>query len=282
MDARVSWAGLRETFVSVVREQFAAWMTAEQAGAGQQLQFAISRLDEGISLLQYFEARGTIDASRPFRVLDLGAGNGGVAFAFANCRNARVTTLDIVPNIHLTALRRALSVPLQPVSGDGAVLPFHDKAFDIVLLLDTIEHVAQPRQVASEVMRVLRGGGVCVLTTPARLRHLFVRDPHYGVPGLALFPNGLQRFIVNEVLRRRARTPSGEVVRSYDVTHLYWTAGGIVRLFPKPSSVDVLYNRGFTPPGRFTIEWIRHPHWAFEQLRYAMRAFLFDRILIWK
>src|SRR5688572_33287524 len=73
-------------------------------------------------------------------------------------------------------------------------------------------------------MRVLEPGGLCVITTPARLRFLLRRDPHFGIPGLLLLPDRAQRWVA---------TMTGIVPRDeYDVQHIYWYAGSIARLFP--------------------------------------------------
>ena len=40
-----------------------------------------------------------------------------------------------------------------------------------------IEHVADVPSLGAEIMRVLRPGGYCMITTPARLRHLTAPDP---------------------------------------------------------------------------------------------------------
>jgi SAM-dependent methyltransferase len=254
---------LRRRFAGIVSREF--YISPDQPHYASQLAFALGRFDVGLSLWAHLQREG------PFDVLDVGSGNGGVSFAFAAVAGARAFTLDLTPNAELNALRA--HVPLRSTVGDGAALPFASERFDVVLLLDTIEHVDRPREVASEAMRVLRPGGVCVVTTPARVRYLFRRDPHFGVPGLALLPNEAQRFVVDRVLRRSP---------AYDVTHLYWSADEIVRLFPAPAKSEVLFNRTYRPPGKFTIEWIRHPRHAVEQLRYGMRRFFFAGVLLWK
>jgi len=50
------------------------------------------------------------------------------------------------------------------------VLPFSDDHFDVVTMLAVFEHIQESRLVptVSEIHRVLRPGGVYVLTTPAR------------------------------------------------------------------------------------------------------------------
>jgi len=48
-----------------------------------------------------------------------------------------------------------------------AVLPFPDATFDVVLLLEVLEHLAQnPRPFWTEAARVLRPGGRVIVTTP--------------------------------------------------------------------------------------------------------------------
>ena len=254
---------LRRRFAETVSRHF--YISADQPHHAAQLAFALGRFDVGLSIAAHLRTPPGA------RVLDVGSGNGGVSFAFASSASARAFTLDLAPNPELNVLREI--VPLRSTVGDGAALPFASDRFDVVLLLDTIEHVEHPREVASEAMRVLRPGGVCVVTTPARLRYLFRRDPHFGVPAMAIFPNEAQRFIVDRVLRRRP---------AYDVTHLYWSAGEILRLFPTAAKSEVLFNRTYRPPGKFTIEWIRHPRHAVEQLRYNVRRFFFDGVLVWK
>jgi SAM-dependent methyltransferase len=258
---------LRERFATIVERDFNAYISPDQPHHNAQLAFALGRFDVGVALCSHL--RTTLPA-RP-RVLDIGSGNGGVSLAFAGIANARAFTVDIAPNAELRALQDI--VTLRSVVGDGARLPFESDSFDIVLLLDTIEHVAKPHLVASEAMRVLRRGGVCIVTTPARVHYLLRRDPHFGVPGLVWLPNGMQRFIVDRVLRRRP---------AYDVTHIYWTANEVLRLFPNATRSEVLFNREYRPPGRFTIECIRHPRHILEQLRYEVRRFFFAGMMVWK
>lgn len=50
---------------------------------------------------------------------------------------------------------------------DGERLPLQDGAFDGVIALDIFEHIAADRQALCEAFRVLRPGGVLVLSVPA-------------------------------------------------------------------------------------------------------------------
>jgi len=266
---RYGWIELRQRFIEAVHAEFARWVDPAQAHFREQLLFAVGRFDDGAALLRYFALHGR---TSPARILDIGAGNGGIAFALTNCRNFEVHTLDIVPNRELVALRKALALPVRPVVAAGERIPFADRSLDVVLLIDTLEHLPDARATATEIMRVLRSGGVCVITTPARVAHLFRRDPHYGIRGLALLPNEVQRFVVDRVYRRRPR---------YDVEHLFWTVGEIERLFPDRARTDVLFNRGYNPPPSVRHA-LRYPSTMRELIAYKLRGFFFDRVLIYK
>jgi len=49
-------------------------------------------------------------------------------------------------------------------------LPYEDASFDIVLLIEVIEHLENHRTALSELARILKPGGVLILTTPNIMR----------------------------------------------------------------------------------------------------------------
>ena len=49
---------------------------------------------------------------------------------------------------------------------DGVKLPFNDNEFDVVLSSEVMEHVPDPEKFLSEIYRVLRDGGVAIITVP--------------------------------------------------------------------------------------------------------------------
>ena len=52
------------------------------------------------------------------------------------------------------------------VFADAASLPFQDDSIDTVLLLEVLEHIAEPRKALKEIARVLKPGGRVLLTMP--------------------------------------------------------------------------------------------------------------------
>jgi len=52
------------------------------------------------------------------------------------------------------------------MTGDAANLPFEDSAFDAVYAGEIIEHLPDPRAGLTEWLRVLKPGGVFIMSTP--------------------------------------------------------------------------------------------------------------------
>src|SRR5262249_38992881 len=57
---------------------------------------------------------------------------------------------------------------LETIDADLGELPMPDSCADAVLLLDVIEHLAEPARALAEAHRVLAPRGVLILTTPHR------------------------------------------------------------------------------------------------------------------
>jgi SAM-dependent methyltransferase len=54
----------------------------------------------------------------------------------------------------------------EDTTGDLLALPFHDGAFDGVVLTEVLEHCTDPKLAMAEVYRVLRPGGLLLVTSP--------------------------------------------------------------------------------------------------------------------
>lgn len=50
--------------------------------------------------------------------------------------------------------------------GDGQQLPFKTEIFDTIISIDVLEHVPNPKKFVSEMFRVIKPGGMIILSTP--------------------------------------------------------------------------------------------------------------------
>jgi 2-polyprenyl-3-methyl-5-hydroxy-6-metoxy-1,4-benzoquinol methylase len=103
--------------------------------------------------------------------LDGGSG-GGHFSAAAVARGARVTSLDVGEKLLEQVARRCDSTR---VVGSILNIPFEDGRFDVVMSTEVIEHTPDPEQAVRELCRVVRPGGLLVLTSPNRLWQPVVR-----------------------------------------------------------------------------------------------------------
>jgi 2-polyprenyl-3-methyl-5-hydroxy-6-metoxy-1,4-benzoquinol methylase len=103
----------------------------------------------------------------------LDAGSGGGHFSQAACeRGARVTSLDVGENVLAQVAKRCDSTR---IVGSVLELPFPDSSFDVVLSTEVVEHTTDPLKGVREFARVVKPGGLVLLTTPGRLWQPVVR-----------------------------------------------------------------------------------------------------------
>lgn len=96
------------------------------------------------------------------RLLDAGGGTGRIAQTLVG-RAGQIVLADASAGM----LRQAAAKPgLIPICSFAEALPFPDESFERVLMVDTLHHVADQRQSAAELWRVLRPGGRAVIEEP--------------------------------------------------------------------------------------------------------------------
>jgi SAM-dependent methyltransferase len=97
------------------------------------------------------------------RCLDVGCGDGRTAGLFLSEHAGGYTGVDV----SRTAVHRARHQGLDArLIEDPAELPFADGSFDAVACLEVLEHLVAPLSTAQELHRVLRPGGVILVTVP--------------------------------------------------------------------------------------------------------------------
>ena len=95
----------------------------------------------------------------PARVLDVGSGDGRVGALLASQRpDLQIEGLDTLP-------RPSAAIPT--TGYDGRSIPFPDRAFDFVLLIDVLHHAESIEDVVSEALRVAPKGLIIKDHTPS-------------------------------------------------------------------------------------------------------------------
>jgi ubiquinone/menaquinone biosynthesis C-methylase UbiE len=90
------------------------------------------------------------------KILDVGAGHGDFADIF---EGRQYYSLDIVPYAEVDL-----------VADLGAVNPFRDTSFDVVVLMNVLEHVYECRNLLKSISRIVKSNGSVVITVPFLLK----------------------------------------------------------------------------------------------------------------
>jgi SAM-dependent methyltransferase len=106
---------------------------------------------------------------RSTAVLDVGSGSGVMGLKL------RELGFSDVNAIEADAEARARTAPLYTATAAGLSV-FAGRTFELVLLLDVIEHITQPEQFMLELLRVLAPGATILLSVP-NVAHWSVRLP---------------------------------------------------------------------------------------------------------
>jgi len=107
-------------------------------------------------------------ADEPLIAVDLGSGVTFFPFAVA-AKGYRVVAVDVDPIVErdLALAGAVLGVPPEQVTfrlGDARKIPLGKNSVDVVYSVSVFEHIAGPQDVIQEVARVLKPGGLFILT----------------------------------------------------------------------------------------------------------------------
>jgi SAM-dependent methyltransferase len=206
------------------------------------------------------------------RILDVGCafGYGSVAVAAAGPPGRVAVGVEQDPE-HLERGRR-LYPWLTIVEGDAATLPVPDGCADAVLMLDVLEHLGDARPAVAEAHRVLRPGGVLMVSVPHR-------GPQHGVDSLNLY---------RRLRRRRPSWPPLEpATESADGVHRHYTVDELSALLGPGFAVDRVQRSGLglTEPVYLAGLVARVPRRAEQVGRFAatlhLILYLLDDLIPW-
>jgi len=126
-------------------------------------------------------------------VCDLSAGRGYIANLFEQA-GAVVKAFDLFPDQNKFAKSNVAKIDLQQK------FPIEDTSIDLALCCETIEHLPNQYFLFQEVARIIKPGGIFILTTPntsslrSRFSQFLMESEHYGAPA----PNELNAFTLWE------------------------------------------------------------------------------------
>lgn len=107
-------------------------------------------------LLKYSSLRGK-------SILDLGCGFG----AYSKFAMSSGADLVVGLDINQRFLKNGKSAEMVEASGDS--IPFKDSCFDVVLMIEVLEHLPDEKKALLEVRRILKNGGLLFITVPNKL-----------------------------------------------------------------------------------------------------------------
>jgi SAM-dependent methyltransferase len=96
----------------------------------------------------------------PASMLDIGCSDGRIA--------ARVAARLGVPTVNGADVELQPDARIDVTVYDGRTLPFDDRSFDLVTIVDVLHHAEDPAVVLTEARRVLRDGGAVVVKDHVR------------------------------------------------------------------------------------------------------------------
>jgi len=105
-------------------------------------------------------------------ILDVGCGSGWVAEHYTK-KGIKVHSLDISITNPAKALQLYPSEKHAGIVADSFRLPFANNSFDCVIASEIIEHVVNPAEFIKEVFRVVKKGGILIITTPYKEKLMY-------------------------------------------------------------------------------------------------------------
>ncbi len=104
--------------------------------------------------------------------LDLGSDNGVISYLLRQ-RGGRWSSADLTEKA-VASIRALVETNVQRI--DGTTMPFADRSFDLVVVIDLLEHVADDGRCVAELGRILRPGGELIVNTPHAMPRSVMRS----------------------------------------------------------------------------------------------------------
>lgn len=125
----------------------------------------IARLDATAEMVK------SLDRKNRSRLLDVGCGEGFLTQLLVQyTEHAVVFDISNTPVKHVRNTLLASNARIDYLIADCQRMPFTDNVFDVAVACEIIEHILYPGELLMELHRVIRRGGVLIISTPNRKR----------------------------------------------------------------------------------------------------------------
>lgn len=141
-----------------------------------------------------------------------GVGYGSQILALAGAKH--VTGVDIAPDAIREAKANFYEANTSYQEADVTDLPFPDGSFEAVISFETIEHLQSPRSFVQELNRVLKPGGLLIISTPNRFFGVKTSKPnpyHVSEMSFSEFTDLIGEFFV--IQKKYTQTHSPRFIR---------------------------------------------------------------------
>lgn len=121
-------------------------------------------------------------------ILDLGSGQGGTAKVLSEKNNVLSLDLNIVRlKNQPVPFGEEYKNNIFRVNGNALQVPLKPASFDLIILQDVIEHVAEAESLIKSAHSLLKKNGILYLSTPNKFSVFnIIADPHWGLPIVSL------------------------------------------------------------------------------------------------
>lgn len=128
-----------------------------------------------------------LDKNQRYNIgLDLGCSGNSFLYFLKTVKNNIYLDISEIPLSQYTSKEiRSIKCEEQPkdnnpICGDISLLPYANEKFDFVCSLDTLEHVKNDYLAISEISRILKENGICIITVPHRKDYYTEQDQIIG------------------------------------------------------------------------------------------------------
>ncbi len=181
-------------------------------------------LCDQIRLCQAKDIVARYDLDTSGKLLDIATGRGNWALAFKEAGFSDISAMDADDSYKARLIDEGIDFIRHTIEpGTAGRFPWQDETFDVVTCFDFIEHIRCPEVLLTEIKRVLKPNGRCIIVTPDWKREylIFYDDPTHVQPYTKDSLQKLCRFYGFDVIG----CSSFQIMRFFGITRLW-------RLFP--------------------------------------------------